>query len=525
MARENYVNFYNGAKYLLTKYGGGSRVKALKKLLKLLFPTIPSPESMLIRDGNGRLTLPNLVPEGYRENQFTAEDLHRLENRMIEKNSSKASQGKSCNMVDAQGRSMPDVPFPELVGGKDILYSGIYHDETFPVNEIVFFPKEARENYRNYHTGINYLVKKYGSRRVNEVLTKFRTSWGPGMNCPQLKLAPTRNENGQEQLEDLPQGDAPMLAFNLDKDRLQEFENLIIENGKWNDNRALKVVGTAAEVAEAAIDTAGSAISLAKAVIRGTGIIDITAKTLSFASSAIEDCELGLEIRDNPASKDTIHTLKGTKAKVKTAQKMISLGQAMTTKKPDTRKTTKTAISFANSVIKLVQWGLKTPPKAVDKTISPPVILGKEEKLVYYADEENMARENFETFYNAVKYLVNKYGIQSIPVDTSKELNALCDGHVPLVVDNQDRLQLSDSVPNGSRERPFTMKALTHLENRITGQEVREKLQVVLKVAGAAVATAGAIAACGAGLTIPVAVSFAKAAYDDVQLVIELAEG
>ncbi|MDR0742570.1 MAG: hypothetical protein LBE98_03860 [Puniceicoccales bacterium] len=498
LARENFVNFYNGVKYLLTKYGD---VPFSKKFIVRLTSKTPS-----LRDTNGRLILSDQVPRGYRKKPFTANDLHALENLIINKNSSRASKGRdSLNMVDAQGKLRSDVPRPVLVASEDVLRC---------IN--------ARENYRNYHTGMNYLVKKYGSRLVNETLTELKTSWVPGTYYPRLIVF--RDENGQEQLKSIPDDDASILLFNFDNNMLQELENLIIEHGKWQGNPILQNIGRGLEVVGAANQTARAAISLFEAVATGNpDILDITAKVLSFASSVSDDCKLGLEIQDDPASKGNRRVLKNAKAMLKTARTTISLGQAVATGNSDTLGITTKALFLGSNISNDALLGLEALGKvAADKTISPPAILREEEKLVYYADEENIAREHFEDFYNAAKYLIKKYGITSMPVDFLNELKALCGGEIPLVPDDQGQLQLANSVPNGHRGKPFTMKNLAQLENRITGQEGRERLKVALKIGEVIAATAGAIATCGAGLTIPGAMSLAKAAYDGVQLAIEL---
>ncbi|MDR2776747.1 MAG: hypothetical protein LBB17_01730 [Puniceicoccales bacterium] len=492
LGRENYINAFNSAKYLLAKYGDRPAVKKYVSLLQL-------PADILSRDQDGRLQLPDSAPEGYLEKPFTADDLRKLESLVIESNSLLASKGKCIDMEDAHGRIVPYVPRPVLVDG--------------------------RENYINYHMGMNYLVQKYGSRPVNEVLTPLMVS--RRFNCPRyprLELAPTRNENGQEQLEPIPQGDTPMLADNFDNDMLQKLESLIIEHSKFPDNPTWKNIQHVFDVFLSASQTARAAISLSEAVATvDPDIIDRAAKACSLANSAIGNCKLGIEI----ASKDkrcVLQAAKVAKTAAQTEQRAISLFKAVCTGSGNSVVYTATkAFLLVNSVIDGYLLYLDTSGKAeADKTISPPAILREEEKLVYYADEENIARGHFEDFYNAAKYLIKKYGITSMPVDFLNELKALCGGEIPLVPDDQGQLQLANSVPNGHREEPFTMKNLAKLENRITGQEGREKAKVVLRIAGAAISIGTAAATLGAGITIPGAVSLAKAAYGGVQLAIDL---
>jgi hypothetical protein len=574
LGRENYVNFYNGVKYLLAKYGSGPFVK---KLVRGLISTMQSPKDVLVRDQYGRLTLSDSVPKEYRAKPFTADDLHALENLIIESNSFRANKGKGMDMVDTQGRLRPYVPRPVLVGGKDIFLDEIFPGEMFPGDGIRFFPEEARENYRNYHTAMDYYVKTYGSRQVNEALAEFRAS----SRFPRLELDPIPDKNGQERLIPIPQDNAPMLARNFDNNRFQEVESLIIEHSKREGNQALQVVEkegnqapqvvekegnqapqvvekegnqalqvvekegnqaqqvvekegnqalqvvkTSAQVVKVATKTGKTAVALAKAV---TAVepdrLDVINKSLSLAKNVMAGSKLGLEIQNNPASKGKRRILKTTETVTQTAREAISLFQAVTAVEPDILDGAAKASSFASSVISCCQLGLEALDKAAtDETISPPVILRREEKVVCYVDEENIARENFEDFYNAVKYLVKKYGLLSIPVDTLKELNSLCGGNAPLVPDDQDQLQLSDLIPNGRREKPFTMKQLTHLENRITGQEGRENLKLALRTGEAIAATAEAIASCGAGFTFFGAVSLLKTAYDAIQVFADLAQ-
>ncbi|MDR2602978.1 MAG: hypothetical protein LBC11_00240 [Puniceicoccales bacterium] len=516
LARENFINCYNGAKYLLAKYGYCPLVETFILQARI-------PQSALIRGQDGQLTLSDQVPEGYEKSlkkPFTADSLHMAENLIIKSISKEGDR----NMVDSKGRLRPDIPRPVLVGGKDLSFSSIemFPLEAFYVSGTTLFPKEARENYRNYHTGMDYLVKKYGSRLVNEALVEFKTSCGP---YPQLEL--TRSENDLEQLKPIPPGTEPMLLSIFDDNKLQELENLIVEHGKW-ENRVLQIAGHIFNVAMATFQTIQAVTSLSGAVTaENPNSLDVIAKVISVTNNVMDDCKLALEIQNDPGSKNKRHILKSTKAALQTIRTAISFSRAMTAENPNSLDTVAKALSFTVSVTNDCQLGLEAIDKAteatIDKPISPPVILGRKEKIVCYADEENIERENFEDFYNAVKYLVKKYGLQSIPADTLKELNALCGGNAPLVLDDQNQLQLPDSVPNWYRRgMPFTMKELTHLENRIVGREGREKLKLALKIGGAITATAGAIASCGAGVTIPMAVTLLKIVYNDVQLVNEL---
>ncbi|MDR2602980.1 MAG: hypothetical protein LBC11_00250 [Puniceicoccales bacterium] len=557
LARENFVNHYNGAKYLLAKYG-------YCHLVKTFISNLGLPQDVLISDKDGRLTLPDQVPEGHKylkgsEKPLTADSLHMAENLIIKSISKEGDR----NMVDAQGRLRLNVPRPELKGGRDVDIEALHDEneiwpdedddgnEIWPnvdgdENEVGPCTKNARENYRNYHTGMDYLVKKYGSRLVNEALAEMQASSG----YPPLEL--TRDENGLEQLKPI-QGNEKQLIRKFDQKRLQEFENLIIERGKWQGDRVSKLASGAIVAAYDTVQSLYQTIVAFKAIVAtsDTGLslykkfLGMITKVLSLTGNLIDDYKLISEIRDRPLSKKEESALKKAKEVIKmvktslqTSQASYSLSDAVEAENPNSLDTAEKTFSFIGATAKYNQAILENLSKVAksvadetikDKTISPPVFLRSKAKIVYYADEENIKRENFEDFYNAVKYLVRKYGFDSIPHDIINELNALCGGNAPLVLDDQGQLQLPDSVPDGHREKPFTMKQLTHLENRITGQEGVENLKLSYRIteaiattAGAIVKTVGAIVTGGVWLTIPGAISLMRIAYSDIQLVNEL---
>ncbi|MDR2432929.1 MAG: hypothetical protein LBD34_04225 [Puniceicoccales bacterium] len=511
LARKNFVNRYNGAKYLLAKYGYCHVVKKFISQLQL-------PESALIRGQNGRWELPDSVPEGNSKKTFTTDDLHVLENRIIKRNSYLANKGERRDMVDAQGRLSPNVPRPVLVGGRNLSSIIIIGGMDIGAVSPEFVPIEAKKNFENYHTGMNYLVKKYGSQAVNEALLNFRESLGLGVGCPPLELDPIRDENGQEQLKPIPRDDTSTLLFNFDNNMLQEFENLIIEHGKYiKDNRILEIARAGGQTLQAVFD-------LCKGMIdENPSNLDIIIKLFSLFNVAVDDCKLGLEIRNNPDSKDTIEKLKVIKTEGQTLQTYLSALRAMTVKKPEVLDITTKILSHACARTKECDLFLEKLEKAATgKTVSPPVILGEKKKLVRYTDKKIIARENFENFYNSVKYLVEKYGFQSIPQDTLKELALSCDGHIPFIFNDRNQVRFADSVPNGHREKPFTMRNFTSLENKITGKEYYEKAKLAIRIATLVAKSAAAIAALGTGVTIPTVLALVKTVHDDINLLSEI---
>jgi hypothetical protein len=441
LAKENFINFYNGINYLLEKYGAHDFI--IDNLIPILLSSCNEEHIKPFTDSFGRMKFIGQCPNGSRETPFTAEDLHRLEHEIIKKNSTQANAG---DVIDREGILRSDVPFPSFVGGGEIP-----GDADVSASTVI-----TRENFKNYHTGMNYLVKKYGSHRVNEALREFRASSLARMSYVQLELSPVRNKHGQEELASSPD---KMTRLPFTEQTLHEFENLIIENSKQKSSHLMKVI-------IAVVSTIWAAINLATT---GIDFITTTSHVLSCAATIINDVLLRNEL--------------------------INEGK-------------------------------------IDRTVPMPVILSEEEKIVHHTDKEIIARENFITFYNAVKYLVEKYGAESIPDETLAELASSCKEQKLLFIpDEKSPLRLADLPPDGSREKPFTMKNLTKLESQITGSEGQERLKSALKIAGAVAATAGAItgavATFGAGsiaisAALATSISLVKTAFNDIQLVCEI---
>jgi hypothetical protein len=283
---------------------------------------------------------------------------------------------------------------------------------TIPSNEPLGTNKKlARENFGNYHAGINYLVQKYGSRRVNKALGQVGS---PARESHRLELEPDPDGSGREKLK--PCNPNGLRHKTFGESDLHKIEAKITESGKakksiWN----------------LMLEGAFTALSIIKFAItlNGDGICEIFVKLFEVSSSLCDDGAM-----------------------------------------------------------------------IAGKRVPFPKILAEEEKVIFHGSEKNLAQENFRDFYEGMKYLVDKYGSESLPGNLLEELIEICHKEglqSPCAYGGDGKLKLPDRPPSGTREKPFTEKDLRELENQIAEKKGDEKVKTVAKMVGAALSGIGAI--------------------------------
>lgn len=312
------------------------------------------------------------------------------------------------------------VPFPKFLRGGAIL----------PSEPIYMCQGLARENFRNYCAGINYLVQKYGSQRVNEALGQLGLS---ASEFDRLELAPDVNEHGQERLAPRDPNRKRREVFT--KRNLLDMEAKIIEAETGSGGKKSAALEIALAVGFTAVSAAQFVLTLDAGA--AANVCQTVARSLDLVGTLCDDSAIIAERRE---------------------------------------------------------------AARVDETVPFPKILGEDEKIVFHTDGKKIAQENFKNFYRGISYLVAKYGLESVPEELMDELGSLCcEQKLPLLfvrVQNstgQMKVQLSDQLPSGVREIPFTWKDLVKWENRITGKEGVEIAKTVARIVGASLVTAAAV--------------------------------
>jgi hypothetical protein len=358
----------------------------------------------------------------------------------------------------------------------------------------------AEANFSNYHAGINYLVQKYGSQRVNEAFA------GPKFSPDRLELEAGLNEHGREKLKPRP-GAKRHDTFGAKN--LREME-AIITGGGGSDVKESDVLGIALALGSTAASAAQFAMTL-----------DVNA--------AISTCQAALK------TLNAVHTTGKGQAALAVESTAASIAQFALTLDANAAINAYDAASKALSAEGALTGDAllaceRASSAQSDKTVPLPKILSESEKLVYHTDKKMIARENFQNFYAGMKYLVAKYGVESIPGDLMDELITLSK-ELQFVMEG-DRALLPDQPPNGAREKPFSQIDLGRLENLITGKNKAEVAMAVLKIAAAALGTAaavtGAVATFGAGApAIPAAIgaliSLIMTAKSDIETAVQIA--